>query len=123
MNRTEALDKITQLKGVHYFWKDRSIDKHPQIGLIAQNVRTAFPEAVSEGKDGFLSVAYGKLIAPVIESIKEIVGIDKIQNRELASLREENEKIKKENKNIKESMKEIKAIVCELKPDKNICHN
>jgi len=40
------------------------------MGLLAQNVETVVPEAVSE-KDGYKGVDYAKLVPLLIESIKE----------------------------------------------------
>jgi len=67
-----ALDKISQLRGVSFEWKDDSANidrKH--MGVIAQEVETVFPEVVY-GKDGDKAVDYPSLIAPMIEAIKEL---------------------------------------------------
>jgi hypothetical protein len=42
-----------------------------QIGLIAQNVRIHFPEAVGIGPDGYYYIDYKKLNSVVVEGIKE----------------------------------------------------
>ncbi len=71
-----SIKKITQINGVSYDW---AIDDYPekhftdrkQIGVIAQDVQAVFPELVLEDKQGFLSVNYPALIAPLIEAIKE----------------------------------------------------
>ena len=64
------LEKITSLSGVTYYWKDASKDQSKQIGLIAQDVEKVFPEAVATDSNGMKSVAYGNLVAPLIEAVK-----------------------------------------------------
>ena len=49
-------------------WKDSG---RTSIGLIAQDVEKIFPEIVSTDEAGIKSVDYAKLIAPLIEAIKE----------------------------------------------------
>jgi len=65
-----SLDKILDLQGVSFTWKD---NREPSIGLIAQDVEEIFPEAVS-GEEGEKAVNYGVLVAPLIEAIKEQQG-------------------------------------------------
>jgi hypothetical protein len=67
-----VLRKLSDVRGVTYRFKDE--DTHPagkQIGLVAQEVRTAFPELVHQAPDGTLSVAYGKFVAVLVEAVKE----------------------------------------------------
>lgn len=92
---SDALNKITQLNGVTYNWKNPAADQDLQMGLIAQEVQKVFPEAVKENSDGFLSVSYSNLVAPIIQSIKELFSRSQDQEREIASLKEDNEAMKK----------------------------
>ena len=67
-----ALDKLCVLRGVEY---TRTDTKELGIGVIAQEVRKQFPEvvkAVGQGEEEILTVAYGNLIGPVIEALKEL---------------------------------------------------
>jgi hypothetical protein len=64
-----ALDKLRRMRGYTYDLKGR-----PRMGLKAQEVREVAPQAVSEGANGCLSVAYGDLLALVVEAIKELSG-------------------------------------------------
>jgi hypothetical protein len=69
----DALDKVMLLRGVTFEWKKESKVHHgPQIGLIAQEVEKVFPSVVATGDDGFKSVSYDKLVAPLIEAVKEL---------------------------------------------------
>lgn len=69
-----SLDKILSLQGVQYNWKNQKVygNKH-QIGFIAQDLEKVYPEVVvTDPESGLKSVAYAHLIAPVIESIREL---------------------------------------------------
>lgn len=63
-----SLGKILQLRGVSFDWKQ---DNKSSIGLVAQEVEKVYPELVSMNEEGFKSVQYGNLVAPLIEAIKE----------------------------------------------------
>jgi hypothetical protein len=68
-----ALDQIANLRGVAFRWKDKETDDNkPQLGVIGQEVEKVFPGAVSTDSEGYKSVAYGNLIAPLIEAVKEL---------------------------------------------------
>ena len=96
-----ALERLTSLEGVTYNWNH---DFHPelnlgdkhQMGVLAQHVEKVFPEAVSTNSTGIKSVAYTMLIAPIIESLKEIKMWLIKQDGELASIKADNIKKDKE---------------------------
>ncbi|MFW6449957.1 MAG: tail fiber domain-containing protein [Nanoarchaeota archaeon] len=62
-----ALDKLSQIKGVQFSWKESGQEG---IGLLAQDVEKVFPEAVND--NGHKSVQYANLISPAIQAIKEL---------------------------------------------------
>lgn len=64
-----ALEKVTKLNGYRFTWKDSG---QPDFGVLAQEVEKVFADAVSTDDTGMKAVAYGQLLAPIIESIKEI---------------------------------------------------
>lgn len=79
-----ALDKVNQLRGVLFNFKKESIinskdtsiylPEKPQkteIGFIAQEVELVIPEVVSTLPDGKKTVAYGNIVALLVEAIKE----------------------------------------------------
>ncbi|MCC6962903.1 MAG: tail fiber domain-containing protein [candidate division Zixibacteria bacterium] len=73
---SNALDKVMQLRGVSYLWKqaeypDRKFDDRRQIGFIAQEIELLFPEMVMTDADGFKSVDYGRLTPVLVEAIRE----------------------------------------------------
>ncbi|WP_409478174.1 tail fiber domain-containing protein [Pseudobdellovibrio sp. HCB154] len=72
-----SVDKILQLRGVEFDWRKdvKAPTKHDEthdIGVIAQEVEKVFPEAVTTPKTGYKSVAYSKLVAPLIEAVKSL---------------------------------------------------
>lgn len=69
---SNALDKLLQINGVNYTWKDVSYGRGPQIGVGAQTVEKVFPELVQTGIDGYKSVDYQRLTAPIIEALREL---------------------------------------------------
>jgi type II secretory pathway pseudopilin PulG len=66
----EALDKILNLRGVTFDWKNRKAGR--QLGLIAQETESIFPEIVLTDRQGMKAVNYSALVAPMIEAIREL---------------------------------------------------
>ena len=65
---TNSLDKVSALTGVMF----ERLEGQKGTGLVAQNVQAVIPEAVTEDKDGYLSVSYGNLVGLLVEAIKEL---------------------------------------------------
>ena len=78
-----SLDKVLQLRGVEFDWKET---KDSSIGLIAQEVEEVLPELVHE-TDDIKSVSYGNITAVLIEAIKE-------QNKIINTMKKEIEELK-----------------------------
>ncbi|MCP5108724.1 MAG: tail fiber domain-containing protein [bacterium] len=77
-----ALDKITNLKGVSFRWKNKTDDNGEQLGVIGQEVEKVFPEVVTTDTKGYKSVGYSNLVAPLIEAVKELKAEnDKLKSR------------------------------------------
>jgi hypothetical protein len=77
----DALEKVKRLRGVTYDWKAN--DRH-DIGLIAEEVGEVFPEVVAFEQNGVdaQSVDYARLVAVLIEAIKEQQAlIDQLNDR------------------------------------------
>jgi hypothetical protein len=78
---TGALNKVQQLRGVQFSWKQ---NKKRDIGLIAEEVGKVIPEIVvyeDNGKDA-KSIDYGRLTTILVEAIKD-------QQAEIRSLQSE----------------------------------
>lgn len=84
-----ALEKVKKLRGVEYEWTKGSRASQEDIGVIAQEVEQVFPQIVNEKKmvmfdNGcYKTVDYEKLVAVLIESVKELS--DKVEALENAS--------------------------------------
>jgi len=71
-----ALDKVNQLNGYEFDWKDGIEDvvskKGHDIGVKAQEVQALYPELVHERDNGYLAVDYVKLTAVLLHAVKEL---------------------------------------------------
>lgn len=77
---SEPIEKLKQIRGVAYAWneeylKDREIDgyfvREREIGVIAQEVEVVLPELVATRDNGYKAVKYDRLVALLIEAVKE----------------------------------------------------
>jgi hypothetical protein len=68
-NIPDSLQKISQLNGVYFTWKENA---KLDVGVIAQQVEQVLPEIVCTRDTGYKAVQYDKLIPLLIESIKEL---------------------------------------------------
>jgi hypothetical protein len=86
---SNALDKVTALRGVYYEWKreDRSElgrDEGSQVGLIGQEVEAVCPELVATDTEGYKSLNYSRLTAVLVEAVKEQQQLIQMQASALA---------------------------------------
>jgi hypothetical protein len=126
----DSLAKILKLRGVHFQWKS---DDKPEIGLIAQEVEKVYPDLVTTNDKGMKAVQYGNLVAPLVESTKELYGLCQMsqkqmddikaqvatqlaaQQRSIASIQDKNteqdgeiQKLKLENQQLRQELDAIK---------------
>ena len=81
------------IEGKRFVWKDSN---KPAYGVIAQDVETVIPDAVGENGDGFKTVEYDQLIAPLIEAVKQLKAeIDNL-GRAMRELRADNDNLREE---------------------------
>jgi hypothetical protein len=77
-----ALNKLSQIRGVTFDWTQEEIDrkggedgyfvrKH-DVGVIAQEIEAVLPEVVGDRQDGFKAVKYDRIVALLIEAVKEL---------------------------------------------------
>ncbi|QQR99054.1 MAG: tail fiber domain-containing protein [Sphingobacteriales bacterium] len=89
-----SLSNLMKIRGVNYYFKyndfkDKNFSKEKQIGFIAQEIETIFPELVFTDEDGYKSVDYAKITPVLVEAIKEL-------KNEIDGLRNENNTLKAE---------------------------
>lgn len=66
---TSPLANLLKISGYSYLNK---LSQKKDIGVIAQEVEAVYPELVQTDADGYKSVQYGNLVAPIIEAIREL---------------------------------------------------
>ena len=81
-----ALDKVLNISGNTFTWKDGFEEVHSKtgmdIGVIAQEIENILPDIVVTRHNGYKGVQYEKLVALLIEAIKELKNeIDELKNR------------------------------------------
>jgi len=101
-----ALSKVLSLRGVNYYWNSKAFPQKNfedklQLGLIAQEVETVLPEVVHTDAEGFKSVEYSKVVAVLIEAMKEQQKLIDQQKFSIKVLQDDNSKMKAEIDNIK----------------------
>ena len=67
----QPIDKLKQIKGVSFDWNDKSEHTGHDIGVIAQDIEKILPELVATRDDGYKAVRYEKIVALLIEAIKD----------------------------------------------------
>ncbi len=80
INIPNALEKIGMLNGVTFDWlefednKDKEIhaNEGSDVGVIAQEIEAVFPDLVETRANGYKAVKYDKLVAVLIEAVKEL---------------------------------------------------
>ena len=81
VNIDNALEKVKQIRGVEFDWTQEYIDekggedgyfvrKH-DVGVIAQEVEAVLPEVVGTRDNGTKAVRYDRMVALLIEAIKD----------------------------------------------------
>ena len=74
---TGALAKVEAISGVTYNWNETAVEQGKsadvrEAGVIAQEVQAVLPEVVKTRDNGFLAVDYEKMVALLIEAVKEL---------------------------------------------------
>ncbi len=112
----KSLEKVLQLRGVSYDWKDDKYGAEKEIGVIAQEVEEIYPEFVHTNDEGMKSVNYAQMVAVLIESIKEL-------NAKIVTLETENASLKSslaEVEGLKSQMKNLESLVAKLVNNDNV---
>ena len=87
-----TLNKLHQIEAKTYSLK-KDEEHTPKIGVLAQEVQLVFPELVTEGADGILSVNYQGLVPVLINAINEQEVKMSEQDAKIAALEAQNEQL------------------------------
>ena len=68
---SQPIDKIKQIRGVSFDWNEKSENTGHDIGVIAQDIEKVLPELVATRDNGYKAVRYEKIVALLIEAIKD----------------------------------------------------
>ena len=100
----DAIQKVSQLRGVNFRWKDDSDNGPIRMGMIAQEVEKVVPEVVHTTDDGMKTKAieYQYLVGLLVEAIKE-------QQQEITALKAGNETAKRDNTALKAENEQLKG--------------
>jgi hypothetical protein len=100
-NYEKGLKEIIALKPVKFNYKEGNACNLPSdqnyVGFIAQDVQKVFPEAVAEGKDGYLSLDVNSINVAMVNAVKE--------------LKAENDQLKSENELMNERITKLEKLV------------
>jgi len=82
INIQNPLEKLQQINGVEFDWTEEYMSLHGgedgyfirehDIGVIAQEIEAILPEIVATREDGYKAVKYDRIVALLIEAIKEL---------------------------------------------------
>ena len=81
-NIEHPLEKISQINGVTFDWTEDYIKEHGgedkyfvrknDVGVIAQEIEKVLPQVVATRENGIKAVKYDRIVALLIESVKEL---------------------------------------------------
>lgn len=113
-----ALERLLEINGYTYNYKTDHLDVPRRVGVIAQEVQSVLPEAVSVDSDGILGVKYTELIPLLVHSLKEFHNLflenTANGNRAISTLQSENKVLQSENKRFRDRLDHQSAALCEL---------
>lgn len=113
------LAKVMQIEGVNYYFKSKDellatgedttykFTDTKQIGFIAQDLEQILPEVVSTDNKGYKTVEYSKVVALLVEAVKE-------QQKQIEDLKQENASLKVQADKVKaleDKMQKIEALL------------
>jgi hypothetical protein len=112
---TDGLEALDEIQPVHYHYKadnPLNLPSQPEyVGVVAQQVQDAVPEAVQRNKDGYLVVNNDPIIWTMLNAIKELN-----QKRETEAMEKDAEiqTLKRQNDSLAERLNKLEAAVKQL---------
>jgi Chaperone of endosialidase/TGF-beta propeptide len=119
-NFNSGLSQILRINPIRYRYKPdnamgiRDADEH--IGVVAQDVQRAIPEAVTENSKGYLLVNNDPIIWAMLNAIKEQQKEIKQQQQLLRAQTTAMRSLKAEVRETRESLRKVKAQVAAVQP-------
>jgi hypothetical protein len=100
------IDKVMQLRGVYYKWKDESRSEKRQMGFIAQECEGIIPEVVDNSEESYC-MQYAPINALLVEAIKDQQKTINDQESRINKLEQQNSVLKENSASIEELTKQI----------------
>lgn len=85
----DGLDKIKKIKIYNFSYKDDKKNT-PRVGVMAQDLKKIFPDAVTKGQDGFLRIRQEDMFYAMINAIKELANKDTAKDQKIKALEKKN---------------------------------
>ncbi len=122
-----GLEEIKKLNVFNFTFK-KDDKKIPHVGVIAQDLRKIFPDAVVEGEDGYLQIRHEDMFYAVVNAVKQLntivealiaevkVDLAKIlkHDEDIAKLQKQNKEIVKQNKELRNKNEELEKRIDKL---------
>ena len=120
-DNTAGIKEINKLKVVNYTYKaDKA--KTPHVGVIAQDLKKVFPDAVKKGSDGYYRIRLEDMFYAMINSVQQLsdrkddlneLTVDYIDTP-LSELQKQNADIKAQNELLKQKNAEMEKRLSKL---------
>ena len=108
---SKGLEELRLIQPYNYTFKS---DKKERVGVIAQDLQSVLPEAVSKNDDGYLSIKQENIFYTLLNSVKQLdklvqglIGEVKMILTRLQTHDEEIQKLKKENQELRERLEKL----------------
>ena len=101
-----GLDEIRKLKVYNYTFKSDKAKK-PHVGVIAQDLKKIFPNAVTNGYDGFLKMRTEDIFYAMINAIKELDIKTIARQKKIKELKRKNQEMDKIIAELKQSVTKL----------------
>jgi prepilin-type N-terminal cleavage/methylation domain-containing protein len=115
---TGGLAELKKLNIYNYTFKN-DVNKIPHVGVIAQDLKLIFPNAVTKDEDGYLKIRWDEMLYATVNSIKTLYS--KVENL-VAKVKTDQERIsnlKKDNAELNTKLDKLAEELTKLEAKKN----
>ena len=102
----DAIEKLMFIMPYDYTFKADK-NKRPQVGVIAQDLQTYFPNSIAKDKDGYLNIRLDEMFFASINTVKNLDKIVQNLEADVTVLENDTNKLSKEQKSIQKRIKEL----------------
>jgi hypothetical protein len=106
LDSQDSLRKISSIRPVSFTWKS---DGTQDMGVIAQELRSVYPEIVMQNPDGTLAVKYNSLIAPLLSSVQTLDQKNQLLESQGLELQRKNQLLEAKDKDLELKNKDLES--------------